>query len=135
MLTGTILNALGILTGGLLGLTMARQFTPATQMALRGLMGVFTVIIGLRLTWSGLTGNFFQIFKGVVIMTLALVVGRLIGRLLRIQETLNRFGHYAANDSERRARRTPICSARASPSAPCFSARALWAPSARCRTG
>ena len=63
MLTGTILNALGILIGGLLGLTMSRQFAPSTQVALRGLMGVFTVIVGLRLTWSGLTEMCFKFSK------------------------------------------------------------------------
>jgi uncharacterized membrane protein YqgA involved in biofilm formation len=95
LLTGTILNALGILIGGLMGLTLTRQFSQSTQLALRGLMGVFTVYIGLRMTYLSLNGNGFQILKQVVIMVLALMVGRIIGRLLRIQKTLNRLGRSA----------------------------------------
>ena len=37
LMTGSILNAIGILVGGLLGLMMGRQFTAATQLAWRGL--------------------------------------------------------------------------------------------------
>jgi uncharacterized membrane protein YqgA involved in biofilm formation len=95
LLTGTILNALGILIGGLMGLTLTRQFSQSTQLALRGLMGVFTVFIGLQITYLSLNGNGFQIIKQVVIMVLALTVGRILGRLFRIQKTLNRLGHYA----------------------------------------
>jgi len=96
MLTGTILNAVGILLGGLLGLTLSRQFSSTTQLALRGIMGVFTVYIGLRMTWLSLDGNFFQIFKQVVVVLLALMLGRILGRLLRIQKTLNKLGQYAS---------------------------------------
>jgi len=95
-MTGSILNAIGILLGGLMGLMLARQFSANTQLAFRGLMGIITVIIGLHLTWSGLNGNFFQIFKQVVILIMALMLGRFAGRLLRIQRTLNRLGHSAS---------------------------------------
>ncbi|HZQ47129.1 MAG TPA: DUF554 family protein [Verrucomicrobiae bacterium] len=95
-MTGTILNAVGILLGGLLGLLLARQFTAPTQLALRGLMGVLTVFLGLRITWESLNGNFFQMFKQLVVVVLALMLGRLLGRLLQIQRTLNRLGQYAS---------------------------------------
>src|SRR4051812_26850127 len=78
-----------------MGLLLTRQFLQSTQVALRGVMGVFTVFIGLRMTYLSLNGNGFQIIKQVVIMILALTVGRILGRLLRIQRTLNRLGHYA----------------------------------------
>lgn len=95
-MTGTILNAMGILLGGLLGLLLARQFSPPTQLALRGLMGVLTVFLGLRITWESLNGNFFQMFKQLVVVILALMLGRILGRLLRIQQNLNRLGQYAS---------------------------------------
>jgi uncharacterized protein len=95
-MTGTILNGLGILIGGLLGLLLARQFSPPTQLALRGLMGVMTVFIGLRITWESLNGSLFQIFKQLVIVILALMLGRILGRLMRIQQSLNRLGQYAS---------------------------------------
>ena len=96
MLTGTILNALGILIGGLLGLLLSRQFAPQTQLALRGLMGVLTVFVGLRITWESVNGSFLQIFKQMVVVILALMLGRITGRLCRIQSTLNRLGQYAS---------------------------------------
>jgi uncharacterized membrane protein YqgA involved in biofilm formation len=96
-MTGSILNAIGILTGGLMGMMLARQFSANTQLGLRGLMGFVTVLVGLHLTWSGLNGNFFQIFKQVVILVMALMLGRFAGKLLRIQHTLNRLGHSASD--------------------------------------
>jgi uncharacterized membrane protein YqgA involved in biofilm formation len=95
MMTGAILNAIGILSGGLLGLMLARQFTAPTQLALRGLMGVITVIIGLRLAWMGLNGAAFQIFKQLVIAVLAMMLGKFAGRGLHIQSSLNRLGKFA----------------------------------------
>jgi|SRR5579859_260835 len=95
MLTGTILNALGILIGGVMGLALSRQFAPSTQLAARGLMGVFTIFIGLRLTWLSFSGSLPQILKQFVIIILALVVGRLAGRLVGLQKLSNRLGQYA----------------------------------------
>jgi hypothetical protein len=100
LMTGSVLNAIGIVIGGILGLMLARQFTASTQLALRGLMGVLTVVVGLRLTWEGLNGSFFQIFKQLVIMILALMVGRIVGQLLHIQAGLNRLGQYATKRFE-----------------------------------
>jgi uncharacterized membrane protein YqgA involved in biofilm formation len=96
LMTGAMLNAVGILIGGLLGLMLSRQFSATTQLALRGLMGVMTIVIGLHLTYSGLNGNAFQIFKQVVILVLALMLGKFVGKLLRIQSTLNRLGQSAS---------------------------------------
>lgn len=99
-MTGSILNAIGIVVGGIMGLMLARQFTASTQVALRGLMGVLTVLVGLHLTWAGLEGNAFQIFKQVVIMIMALMLGRIAGRLMRIQRGLNLLGQYATKRFE-----------------------------------
>jgi uncharacterized membrane protein YqgA involved in biofilm formation len=96
LLTGTLLNALGILIGGLMGLTLGRQFTQSTQLALRGFMGMFTVYIRLRMTWMSLDhDNVAHAVKQLVIVVLALTAGKALGRLFRIQSTLNRLGHHA----------------------------------------
>lgn len=96
LLTGTILNALGILIGGLIGLNRNRQLSQSTQVALRGIMGVITVYVGLRLTVMGLNGSAGQVLKQVAILLLSMTLGRIIGRLLRIQSTLNRLGQHAS---------------------------------------
>jgi hypothetical protein len=95
-MTGAILNAIGILVGGLWGLLLKRQFSANLQLALRGLMGVMTVVIGLHLTWMGLNGSVFQIFKQIVVVVFALMLGRFVGKLCRIQNTLNRLGQSAS---------------------------------------
>ncbi len=92
---GTILNAVGILIGGVVGLMISRQPSPATQLALKVSMGFVAVFVGLRLTWLSLNGSFLQILKQVVIVLLALILGRLTGRLLHLQKTSNRLGQYA----------------------------------------
>ena len=95
MLIGTILNALGILIGGLLGLNRTCQLEPSTQSALRGVMGIVTVYVGLRLTVVSLHGSPMQVLKQVAILILSLMAGRLLGQLLHIQSTLNRLGQHA----------------------------------------
>jgi uncharacterized membrane protein YqgA involved in biofilm formation len=95
-MTGTVLNAVGILIGSLLGLMLARQFSSSSQIAWRGVMGIVTVILGLRLTGVGLSGNATEILRGLVVLILALFLGRFTGRLLHIQKGLNRLGHYAS---------------------------------------
>jgi len=94
-ITGTVLNAVGILIGSLLGLMLSRQFSAPSQLAWRGVMGIVTIIIGLRLAWTGLNGSSLQILRGLVVLVLALMAGRLTGRLLHIQKGLNRLGQYA----------------------------------------
>ena len=92
---GTILNAAGILLGGILGLTLSRQLSSVQQVALKGLLGVFTVYFGLKLTWMSLGGNFGMVAKQLAIVLLALILGRITGRVMRVQKLLNRLGQHA----------------------------------------
>jgi len=92
---GTILNAAGILIGGILGLFWKQQMSQATQVALKGLLGVLTVYVGLRAVWLGLGGGLWGGAKQLLILVLALTLGRITGRLLRVQKGMNRLGQYA----------------------------------------
>lgn len=92
---GTILNAIGIIFGGMLGLLLRRQMTPATQLALKGLLGVLVIYVGLSTSWSSLGGGFGSVIKQLFIVILALTFGRITGSLLHIQKGLNRLGRYA----------------------------------------
>lgn len=78
-----------------MGLMMGQQFSAPMQVWLRSVIGVATVLVGLHLTWGSFSGNFLQVFKQVTIMILALMMGRTLGRLFRIQSSLNRLGQYA----------------------------------------
>jgi uncharacterized membrane protein YqgA involved in biofilm formation len=92
---GTIVNAAGILLGGVLGLTRRRALPPASEAFFKVAVGAFLVFYGLRLTWLSLNGSFSQILKQILIVVLALMAGKLVGRLLRIQKASNRIGRAA----------------------------------------
>ena len=93
--TGTILNAIGIILGGLLALSLRRQPTATTQLALKAFLGMATVFVGLRLTWMSLGGGFWSVGKQLLIVVLALTLGRLMGQLLGLQKAANKLGQYA----------------------------------------
>lgn len=92
---GTILNAAGILLGGILGLTLTRQFSPAAQAGIKGLLGVLVVFAGLSTTWKSLGPGLGVVAKQMAIVILAMILGRLTGRLLHLQRGLNKLGQYA----------------------------------------
>jgi len=94
-MVGTILNATAILMGGVAGLTVKKEISPARQSALRILLGAFTVYTGLSATWQSLNGGLAQIFKQLGVVLLALILGNLTGKLLRLQKSLNHLGQYA----------------------------------------
>ena len=92
---GTLLNSGAIVVGGAFGLRKARDPSPTMQARLKILLGAFTVWIGLSLSWSGFNGGVWQKVKELTIVLLALMLGRILGRGLRLQHTLNRLGRYA----------------------------------------
>ena len=87
---GTIVNAAGILLGGILGLTLSKQLSPARQVALKNLLGVFTVYVGLRITLTGLSGSLGHVLQQLAIVLFSLMAGDLLGRLLHLQQSSNR---------------------------------------------
>lgn len=93
-MTGTIINVALILVGGGIGLT-TRPISQSSQKALRNLLGVFTIYVGLSMAWGGLNGHFLSVLRQMAITMLALMFGNLSGRLLGLQKGLNRLGQYA----------------------------------------
>jgi|SRR6185503_16625925 uncharacterized membrane protein YqgA involved in biofilm formation len=94
-LLGTLLNAAGILLGGILGLALRRQFKPNTQLLLKNILGLLVIWVGLSTTWKSLGGGILGVAKQMTIVVLALILGRLTGRLLHLQKGLNKLGEYA----------------------------------------
>ena len=92
---GTLLNGAAIVIGGVAGLTLSKDISPANQSRLKIVLGVFVVYSGLGMTWSGLNGTFGQVLKQIGIVLLSLVLGNLAGKLLRLQKSLNWLGQYA----------------------------------------
>jgi len=94
-MSGTILNALGILIGGIVGLTTTKELSPPRQSILKIGLGAFTVFVGLQMTVLSLRGSFLSWVRQLVIVVLAMMVGKIIGRMLRLQIGLNQLGRFA----------------------------------------
>jgi uncharacterized membrane protein YqgA involved in biofilm formation len=93
---GTILNVTGILAGGFIGLIRRPVLSPERESYLKVVLAAFTVYYGLRLTWlSVVNGSLGLIFKQLIIAVLALILGKLAGRLLHLQKLSNRLGRSA----------------------------------------
>ena len=98
---GSILNSAGILAGGAIGLAWRKQPSAANQQLFKIVLGAFTVLAGLRLTWDSLNGSLWQVLRQVLVLLLALILGRMIGRLLRLQHFSNSLGQYARDQIAR----------------------------------
>jgi uncharacterized membrane protein YqgA involved in biofilm formation len=92
---GTALNVAGIVVGGIVGLARRKPLPPARESFLKVGLGAFTVFYGLRLVWLSLNGSLGQIAKQLLIVVLALMLGKLAGRLLRLQKLSNHIGREA----------------------------------------
>ncbi len=92
---GTALNVAGIVVGGIVGLVRPKPLPPARESFLKVGLGAFTVFYGLRLVWLSLNGSLGQIVKQLLIAVLALMLGKLAGRMLRLQSMSNHIGREA----------------------------------------
>jgi len=93
---GAFLNALGILLGGLYGLAIRKPLSAATQGFFKSGLVAFTVFFGLRLVWENLHSPVLTSLKQLCIAVLALILGRLLGKGLRLQRMSNHLGRHAA---------------------------------------
>ncbi|MCL4785795.1 MAG: DUF554 family protein [Verrucomicrobia bacterium] len=89
------MNAAGIVVGGVVGLMRTTPLSAQSQAFFKTALGVFTIFYGLRLTWLSINGPFATVVKQITIALIAVVVGRLLGRLLRFQRASNHLGQYA----------------------------------------
>lgn len=93
--TGTIINALAILIGTVFGLLRKSPPNAENQQFMKVVLGAATVFVGLRLTWGSVNGSLLQILWQLGIVIVAMMLGRLTGKLLRLQNVSNRLGHFA----------------------------------------
>jgi uncharacterized membrane protein YqgA involved in biofilm formation len=94
-MVGPIINSAGIVLGGVLARVLAKPPSGRVQDRARVLLGVFTVWFGLALTLSNLNGSVGQKFKLLAIVLLAMALGKLAGKLLRLQTLSNAAGQFA----------------------------------------
>jgi uncharacterized membrane protein YqgA involved in biofilm formation len=92
---GTLLNTAGILVGGVIGLTTTKELSAVTQTRLKILLGAATVYVGLSMAWDGFSGSIRQRAAQLGIAILAMMIGKVTGRLLRLQWGVNQLGQAA----------------------------------------
>ncbi len=94
---GVGINALGIVIGGIVGLTRKKPLTVANESFFKVAMGAATVFLGLQLTWQNLNGSIGIFFKQLLIVLISMSLGKLIGKLLHLQKLSNSIGKYATS--------------------------------------
>ncbi len=94
---GVGINALGIVVGGIVGLTRKKPLTAANESLFKVAMGASTVFLGLQLTWQNLNGSIGAFFKQLLIVLISMSLGKLIGKLLHLQKLSNSIGRYATS--------------------------------------
>jgi uncharacterized membrane protein YqgA involved in biofilm formation len=92
---GAILNAAGIVVGGIIGLWRPTALSPKQERLIQVLLGVSSVFYGLRLTIMSLQPPLTHILKQFGIIILSLMLGRLLGWALRLQKLSNQLGGLA----------------------------------------
>src|ERR1044072_4393419 len=101
---GPLLNFAGIVVGAMAGLTLKRDLPVRQQLWLKLFIGLALVVAGMKIAFSQqsglLAGDWKHFGKLFVILLLSMIVGRLIGKALRIQKGLNHLGQYAKTKLE-----------------------------------
>lgn len=91
---GTLINAALILLGGFVGFRSS-ALAERYQFQIKGVLSLLTIWVAARMMWQGLNGTFGQVMGQLGTAFLALILGNLIGKLLRIQKGLDRLGQWA----------------------------------------
>ena len=94
-MTGALINALGIIAGGAWGLAARKPIPPSYALALKIVLGLSMIWFGLKLAWVSLNGSFRQWAGQLGLVLLAMVLGKMAGRLLRLQKLSNSLGRRA----------------------------------------
>ena len=108
-LTGTVVNALGVVVGGGVGLLIGKKIKKELSDRLMGVLGLCTLLIGatgavLPKTFEGDATTYSQ---NIILIILCMVIGTLIGELLDLDGRINRLGQWVQSKFKNGAR-TPV---------------------------
>lgn len=93
---GSYINAGGIILGCGYSLLFKKALSAHHQSVLKVGLGAATVFYGLKLSITSLHGSPWQMTKQFGIVLLAMTLGKLVGKLLRLQKMSNSLGKYAS---------------------------------------
>lgn len=81
-MTGTVLNVVTVLIGATIGTVLGARFPEKIRQTVMAALGIMTLVVGVGMA---ITGN-------VLIVLLSMLLGGIIGELLRIDDGLNALG-------------------------------------------
>jgi len=93
-MTGTIVNAIGIIVGGLLGLLFKRGIPERINNAILKVVGIAVLIVGLNGVLTAMLsvgGDGRLTANGIILLFISLAAGCVAGELIRIEDRLNSF--------------------------------------------
>ena len=95
-LTGTVVNALGVIVGGGVGLLIGKGFKKDLSDRLMGVLGLCTLLIGatgavLPKTFEGDSVTYSQ---NIILIILCMVIGTVLGELIDLDRRINRLGEW-----------------------------------------
>ena len=95
-MSGTLINALGIVAGSLIGLALKRRIPKGMDEQMLKVLGIATALIAITGIFSAMfvveAGTGALVSSGGFLLLISLVVGCVAGELLRIDARLNTFG-------------------------------------------
>lgn len=92
-MTGTLVNCVAVIIGGLIGLLLKKGIKESYAQGINKSLGIAVLIIGL----NGVISNMFTVENGVLkssgelLLIVFLVIGTLIGELLKLDDRFNSF--------------------------------------------
>lgn len=103
-LAGTVVNAGALLLGGLIGGLTGWALPLRAQLSLKVGLSLAVVWMGFRLLWvsvDGFAGGWSPHWPKLLAALVAITIGRLISRGLRVQALFNRVGRHAREQLDR----------------------------------
>ncbi len=94
---GTIVNCSAVIIGGIIGLVFGKKIKPEIRDSLMKTAGIAVIFIGAAGAFTGIlkpTANGGLETYGSLMMILSLVIGTLIGEIIKIEKKLDRFGEW-----------------------------------------
>jgi len=103
-LTGTLVNVAAVLVGTAIGVLLGDRLPERVREIVMHTLGLFVISLGVFEAAQAFTGPLAELARGsAVVVLLSLLVGGVIGQLLRIDEGLNRLGDALRRRFQRRA--------------------------------
>ena len=94
-LTGTIVNTVGVIIGGILGILIGKGIPEKLSSRLMQVLGLCTLLIGVTGVVPEKTFNNGDVFsQNILLIILSMVIGTLIGELLDLDGKVDRLGKW-----------------------------------------